>query len=1047
MTGAILILLATGVLAAQEHPGLYVTRTDIERARVNIERFPWARTTWDEIKAEADKWAAMLPEQLRALIPPQGAKYAYGFAGCPECHSVWTLWGNGGICDFSRPNKVECPKCKTVFPDEKHPDSGDGWEDPSDGKMYYFVGCYNSYVAQTITLKALDALSNAYAITGDEKYARSAATLFDALAYVYPTCTIGSIDYPGAPGGRFERTGYQIARVEVHFARYYDLIYGSPALSEKSAYSDMTVKQVIEDSILRNGAAYCMEHLRTGKYGLTNGAADFLRGVMVVGLVLSIPEYVDYTLNGPYSIFSFLCNNLDRDGQYYETSAGYSSHALNLYEDMAEILINYRSDKYPDGINLYSHPKFSRALVYSHLDILCAGHSPRYGDWSPDVSKLEAAEFSAEAYSGAERLFGRADSPESRQKWAAILSTLCAGDVDRIRTDGPAYMRTWLLYQAEPVEGSPLAAGYDFGRSTILDSKGMAILRSDHGPGGRAAFMRYGPSVCHGHRDDLNLNFFALGRELTYDLGYSLGSAHVQTGWSKQTASHNLVVVNEKSQITGPTGGSLHLFADSDLVRMTEASSEASYVSEGVSLYRRTLALIDSRAGDSYLVDIFRVRGGNQHDQMWHALGDRLSIEGVQLGEAQKGSLAGPDIEYGSRIGPDGDVIGEVARGPYWVAPPQNGYGFLYDVQRGQVNAQCAATWDIDPSAGESFRIDLLPPGDTELITAQAPGILPTLPKAHYAILRRKGLDLGSSFASVLEPIKASNPVKSVRRLSVEDDASAPVGVEVSLEGGRTDYVLSTIDGSGTHEFGESPVSLRGRFAFVGLQDGAPRRILLTASRSVSAQDWELTADRASYWGRVEAVDLDKCTITTSRELPTDGSLVGQKVYIDRRDYSHKSCFGIRSVEKVGGRFVVHLDTDTLELGRGVVNADEEPGLHELKNVVPLERSTSCQTTNTGFFKGKPVVAADGTTAPIIDVTAARGKKTILVPDPSQFRKGDTLVIYEIQPGDTFEIPTIVDITIEGTEMRSLCTTGASLRLGESVYPLLIGSATLNLGR
>ncbi len=1044
MTGAISILLATGVLAVQDHPGLYLTRTDIERARLNIDRFPWAEATFDGVRAEADKWAAMSPEQLRALIPGQGARYAYGFAGCPECHSGWTLWGNGGICDFSKPGRVTCPKCSQAFPNETHPDSGDGWKDPTDGKMYYFVGCYNSFVAQTITLKALDALSNAYAITGDEKYARSAAALFDALAYVYPTCTVGSIDYPGAPGGRFERTLYQVARVQVYFARYYDLIYNSPALSEESAYSDMPINRHVEENILRNGAAYCMEHLRTGKNGLTNGAADFLRGVMVVGLVLNIPEYIDYSLSGPYSIFNFLSNNLDRDGQYYETSAGYSGHALNLYVDMAEMLVNYRSDKYPTGVDLYAHPKFSRALVYSHLDILCAGHSPRYGDWSPDVNKLEAAEFSAEAYSGAERLFRRADSPESRQKWAAILSSLCAGDVEAKRADGPAYMTTWLLYHGESVPETS-GEGYDFGRSMILDSKGMAILRADHGPSGRAAFMRYGPSVCHGHRDDLNLNFFALGRELTYDLGYSLGSAHVQTGWSKQTASHNVVVVNEKSQISGPTGGSLHLFADSDMLQVTEASSEASYKSEDVSLYRRTLALIDSGAGDSYMVDIFRVRGGDQHDQMWHALGDKLSIEGVELGEAQKGSLASPDFEYGSRVGPDGDINGEVARGPYWTAPPQNGYGFLYNTRNGSVNGQCAATWEIDPTSGESFRIDLLPPDDTELVTAEGPGILLTLPHARYAILRRKGIDLDSSFASVLEPIEATNPVKGVSRLPVNEDSSSPVGIRISLEGGRTDYLLSTIDGSGTHQFGDDPISLRGRLAFVSLQDSMPRKMLMTASRSVSAADWELTAECASHWGRVEAVDLEKCTITTARELPTDGSLVGQKVYIDRRDYGHKSCFGIRSVENVAGRYVIHLDTDTLELGRGLVSPDEEPGLHELKNIVPLERSTSCQYTNTGFFRGRSVVGDDGATAQIIDVVAAGGKKTILVPDPSQFGKGHDLVIYEIQAGDTFEIPTIVDVTVDGQTITARCTTPASLRLGNRIYPLASGSSAVTV--
>ncbi|MBP6963291.1 MAG: heparinase II/III family protein [Armatimonadetes bacterium] len=1046
MTGAIAVPLATSVVAAQEHPGLYLTRTDIERARLNIERFPWAKATFDGIKAEADKWTAMSPEELRALIPPQKAEYAYGFAGCPECHSAWTLWGNGGICDFSKPRSVTCPKCKRTFPDEVHPDGGDGWKDPADGKMYYFVGCYNSYVAQTITLRALDALSNAYAITGDEKYARSAAALFDALAYVYPTCTTGSIDYPGAPGGRFERTLYQVARVQVFFARYYDLLYNSPAMSLKSAYGDIPIGQHVEDNILRNGSAYCMEHLRTGKNGLTNGAADFLRGVVCVGLVLGIPEYIAYSLSGPYCIFNFLGNNLDRDGQYYETSAGYSSHALNLYVDMAEMLINHRSEKHPKGINLYEHPKLSRAIVYSHLDILCAGHSPRYGDWAPDTTKLETDGFSVEAYAGAERLFRRAQTPEARMKWASILNSLCPDGVELVRTDGPAFLRTWLLYHGEPVPTDASGGGYDFDRSAVMDSKGMVALRSDHGVNGRAAFMRYGPSVCHGHRDDLNLNFFALGRELTYDLGYSLGSAHVQTGWAKQTASHNLVVVNEKSQITGRTGGSLHLFAESDAARVTEVSSEGSYEGEGVSLYRRTLALIDSGDKQSYLVDIFRVRGGDQHDLIWHALGEEMRVEGVDLGDVEEGSLAGPDIEWGSRIGTDGDVIGEVARGPYWTPPPGNGYGFLYDVRRGSVNGQFAATWDVAPSAGESLRIDMLPFGDAELITARGPGILLSLPHARYAILRRKGEALDSAFASVLQPVQSENPVKSVLRLDVGADSSSAVGVAVNLMDGRTDYILSTIDGSNTHEFtGAGRMATRGRFAFVRLQDGNPRRMLLTASRSVSAADWELSAERASYWGTADQVDYEDCTITTSRVLPTDGSLVGRKVYVNRKSYTHKSCFGIRAIEQAGGRYVVHLDTDTLELGRGYVAAEDKPGLRELRNVVPLERGTSCQYTNTGFFNGKPVVANDGTAAAILDVMAGDGKKTILVPDPARFGKDQGLIIYEIQPGDTFEIPTALDIAIDGSTALADCTCGAKLRLGDKTYELNRGVTTLAL--
>jgi len=647
----------TVMAARQTHPHLYLTCQDVERAKLNIARSEWARETFQKIIAEADKWASMSEDSLREMLPPPGAEFAYGFSGCPECGAGWPWWGGRGPCSLDRPRTTKCPSCGRVFPDEKHPDSGDGWLDKKTGKRYWFVATYNSYVIQLLTLSALDspvgeqfglsaldALSNAYALTGDEKYARTAAVIFDALAAIYPTCTVGSIDYPNAPGGRLERTQYQVARVIVLLARYYDLIYNSPALSVPSQAGEPTIRASIEERILKDAARYCYEQGSTGRYGLTNGEADFVRGVLAVGLLLDMRSYIDWALSGPYSVFNFLENNLLRDGQYYETSVGYSQHALNLYVDMAEMLACYRSAEYPDGIDLYSHPKLSKALVQGELDVVCAGHLPRFGDWGPDWKKLGAGSaYNPLLHIRAEQLYHRARSPEARAYWADILSRACEGKAEERRANAPRTCKVWLLYHAEPIPDSAATTPLEPTQSALLDGKGLAILRSGSGPSGRAALIRYGPSVCHGHLDDLNLNFFALGRELTYDLGYSLGSAHVQTGWAKQTASHNLVVVNETSQMrAGPTGGSVHLFADGDPITLTELSSEASYQSEGVSVYRRTAALIDSGPESSYLVDVFRVAGGRTHDLVWHAYGEKLEIAGAELGEVRAvGSLAG----------------------------------------------------------------------------------------------------------------------------------------------------------------------------------------------------------------------------------------------------------------------------------------------------------------------------------------------------------------------------------------------------------------------
>src|ERR1035437_3745583 len=167
----------------------------------------------------------------------------------------------------------------------------------------------------------------------------------------------------------------------------------------------------------------------------------------------------------------------------------------------------------------------------------------------------------------------------------------------------------------------------------LFGQKGIGILRQGAGPNAQALLLRFGPSLIHGHRDDLNINLFARGYELTYDLGYGLGSTHTQVGWARQTASHNLVVVNERSQGEGAggSGGSLHLFADLPGLKLIEASSESSYAGQGVTLYRRTLALVGNPSG-GYALDLFRVKGGSQHDYLFHALADRAKVTGVPLG-------------------------------------------------------------------------------------------------------------------------------------------------------------------------------------------------------------------------------------------------------------------------------------------------------------------------------------------------------------------------------------------------------------------------------
>lgn len=768
-------------VGSAQHPCVYQTPEDVARARQRCETYPWARDYKQSVLTEADRWLARPDEWYRQVLPKAGACFAYGFTGCPICNASWGTWG-GARCSWDNPGHVTCANGH-VLPDAEHPDDGTGFKGP-DGRIHYFVGSYNAWVVEKLGSEgggASEMLALAYSLTGDERYADKAGVILDALAAIYPGCTSGSWDYPSTPpSGRFDRPWYQVARVLVHYVETYDQIYASPSLDRPSVMPGMTRRQNIEQNLLLNGATYCYQQSLHG--GLHNGEADYIRGALAVGCCLGIEGYVEWALNGPYGILNMIENNCDRDGRYFETSAMYANHTRELYLTFSEPLLNYRSARYPNGVNLYRNAKFRSFYLLPELGLACQGHSPRYGDSGPDTSRdfVRGQPFSRLDYDFAERLYARAANGADRRDLAALVAYLAQGDVEKARAQSGH--KQWLVFHAaEPPTDTPGALPPDLQRrifsTDFFGQKGIAILRSGTGPHGQAALIRFGPALNHGHLDDLNLNYYGLGYELTYDLGYGLGSTHTQVGWSHQTASHNLVVVDEKSQgsdRTDGSGGSLLLLADLPGLQVVEADAPATYRAEGVTCYRRLLALAGD-GPDKYLLDIFRIRGGKQHDYFFHTLGASVETT-VPLGPPEPGSLAGPHISWGDMQLNDGDIAGFPNK-PYWNPPPGNGYGFLTAPRRGATDGTWQATFPIAPQDDCHLRLTMLGQPGTEVIAATAPGILPRLPKAAYVLARRRGeAPLQSTYIAVMEPYSLPAPEGVTDAATLMADARITAG-------------------------------------------------------------------------------------------------------------------------------------------------------------------------------------------------------------------------------------------------------------------------------
>ncbi len=768
----------------EQHPCVYVTREDVERARRNIERHDWARDYADAIIARADSVVDHSPKWIHENTPEPGACFACGKGACPVCGAPWTKSGGWGgwaslDCSFERPGTVRCENGH-ILPGEQYPDPGTGYV-TEDGRVLYFVGSYNAWVVENYMLWCRD-LAFAYSITGDERYANTCAVILDALAEIYPHCTEGSWDYPSdPPSGRLARPWYQVARYLVPIVDAYDQIHDVAALNAPSFVNGMTRRENIETNMLKDGAWYCYEQSLKGS--LHNGEADYIRGALAVGCLLGIEHYVDWAVDGPYGIYAMIHNNADRDGRYTESSLMYALHARNLYLTFSEPLVNYRSEKYPNGLNLYDDPAFRAFYVLPALSLELAGHMPRYGDVGPDTGReLPPAHlFDSRDYQYAERIAARSTIPGVRNAFASLVSFFADGDLQGLRSGSSD--REWLLFHSDdglasslPLSGNLLRqiqASHNFGQ------KGIAVLRTPDSPARQACLLRYGPSLNHGHLDDLNINYVALGWEVTYDLGYGDGATPTQRGWAKQTASHNLVLVDELPQLSGAdddSGGSLHLFAGMPGLQVVDADADAAYRSRGVEEYRRLIALVGDGPG-SYLLDIFRVEGGAQHDYVAHALSDDATVAGVDLAAPEEGSLAGPGIDWGARQMADGYLSG-VPHERYWNPPPGNGLGFMMNPERGATDGPWSVTWRM-PDGESLLRMHVLGQQDTEVIRTWAPGIFPSQPPAAHIVARRRsdGRPLTSTFVTLREPIGATpSVIEGVQGAELLDAATTDDG-------------------------------------------------------------------------------------------------------------------------------------------------------------------------------------------------------------------------------------------------------------------------------
>ncbi|WP_127583357.1 carboxypeptidase regulatory-like domain-containing protein [Paenibacillus koleovorans] len=499
--------------------------------------------------------------------------------------------------------------------------------------------------------------------------------------------------------------------------------------------------------------------------------------------------------------------------------------------------------------------------------------------------------------------------------------------------------------------------------SLLLPVAGVGRLAGGEGSEQTQVYMNFTPNYkSHYHYDPLSLSLYAEGQELLPDLGYTFNT--IYRWFSRSTMGHNTVVVNSHDAAAATEeaidGGTMESFvAEDGSFKAMRASFEGAYTETDE--YSREPWFIPFADGDGqqgYVLDLFRVSGGNRHEY-------------TLQGDANRDAFFSTDLtltDYGPYLLPPGtDVVAPTSNSDSGSAEGHYpGYIYVNDVQQAELDGdRFELTLNTSEQGNERSKMritGLLEEGSNELYLGRSPSLRTgrlygrdydnndeaakyTMPKM---VLRRDGTDLQSKFVTVMEPYagEAQPRIEVAERLQPDGAPDGAIAVKV-VYGDQTDILISNPD----HP--EQPVvvegiTMYGQMGLIRLVNGAVSEMSLAAGTSLS-NGVESITDAGPVQGEVsgtlrEADGDDYNAIVT--ETPVGSEAIGQYVVVRHPDQSTRG-FKIGNVLEENGETILVL-------------ADEDPGFMIRGDGTSAQTThPSKQWTGTNTFTIANVVRSD----------------------------------------------------------------------------------------
>jgi len=217
--------------------------------------------------------------------------------------------------------------------------------------------------------------------------------------------------------------------------------------------------------------------------------------------------------------------------------------------------------------------------------------------------------------------------------------------------------------------------------------------------------------------------------------------------------------------------------------------------------------MVDVSPEHSYVVDVFAVNGGEQHDQSWHGMLVVPEPPALDWQEQGKGTLAGEDVE-------------EFAKWTdKWGRKRNDAPSYITDVKRAHLDVPARWIWRSGLKEGDGLALHVVPTGGAvEIISGR--GRTRVRKKLDLFFVRRNvAKGARSLFVSVLDPFVETPNVLKVERVSEE-----PLVLRVTHAAGTDVVRIHVPDGSsmdpGRRELGVQVERANGTGLLVGKMPG-----------------------------------------------------------------------------------------------------------------------------------------------------------------------------------------------------------------------------------